>query len=251
MSRRIRPSIRPLLLATAAWTLITNSPALHAETLEGTLEKGATWSSLFTYSEGSGDSIGQVFRNQSPIGKAILANCLPDMVCQLERAKRRNMDTNPPQEFKSNASGWFEITAGQQPHMIATISQSSESFKTRQGTLTVGEDNTLRLRGKPILPQVQGNNFLNLLMHYEIGQQDVILLQNSGGGACPALYQFVILQAGSAKATPEFGSCSDIMSPRFDGQQTITIDMVGKTAMSKETYRFAQGRVLHRGKEIK
>ncbi len=58
-------------------------------------------------------------------------------------------------------------------------------------------------------------------------------------------------KSGQRQSPPEFGSCSDIMSPHFDGQHTITIDMVDKTAMSKATYRYAQGRVMHRDKEIK
>ncbi len=263
MTHTTRNTKRPLWHTLAALTISASTHAAHAETLEGFLEKGPVWSSLTTFSQESGDSIGQVFRNQSPVGKTIFSNCLPDMPCQIEQGQRRNLDAPPAQEFKTQASGWFEITAAKKPHMVASISETESTVKTRQGQLTVADDNTLRLRGKPVLPQIQGNNFLGILMHYEIGNQDVVLLQNSGGSACPALYQFVILQAGSAKATPEFGSCSDITSPRWDGKNTVTLDMLGyagpmnsekeqrQAAMTKETYTYTQGRVMHKGKEIK
>lgn len=257
------PQKRLLLTATVCTLLASSSTALHAETIDGVLEKGATWSSLFTVSGESGDSIGQIFRNQSALGKTILAHCLQGMPCQIEQGQRRPLEGQVPQKFSSQAMGWYDITAGRNPRMTSAISNTRQAVGTRQGPLVIAEDNTLRLRGKPILPHVQGNNFLSIVMDYSIGNQDVILLQNTGGSACPALYQFIIVQAGSVKATPEFGSCSDIIYPRWDGQHTITIDMLGysgpmgsekeqrQAAMSKETYRYAQGRVMFQGKEIK
>lgn len=264
MTHRQHPPKKHLLLSATVWALLSiSSSALHAETINGVLEKGATWSSLFSVSGESGDSIGQIFRNQSALGKTILAHCLPDMPCQIEQGQRRPLEGQVPQKFSSQAMGWYDITSGRDPRMTSALSNTRQAVGTRQGPLVIAEDNTLRLRGKPILPHVQGNNFLSIVMDYSIGNQDVILLQNTGGSACPALYQFIIVQAGSVKATPEFGSCSDIIYPRWDGQQTITIDMLGyfgpmgsekeqrQAAMSKETYRYAQGRVTFQGKEIK
>ena len=68
-----------LILAACAWTFAA------AESVEGVLEKGATYSALFSASPESGDLIGYPFKNQSAVGKAILGNCLPGMHCKVAR----------------------------------------------------------------------------------------------------------------------------------------------------------------------
>lgn len=57
---------------------------------------------------------------------------------------------------------------------------------------------------------VQGNSALHIVAHFELNGKDVVLLQNTGGAACPALYRFVTLTQQGVSATAEFGTCSDI-----------------------------------------
>jgi len=57
---------------------------------------------------------------------------------------------------------------------------------------------------------VQGNSALHIVAHFELNGKDVVLLQDTGGAACPALYRFVTLTPQGVSATSEFGTCSDI-----------------------------------------
>lgn len=57
---------------------------------------------------------------------------------------------------------------------------------------------------------VQGNSALHLVAHLELQDRDIVLLQDTGGSACPALYRFATLTPGGIVVTPEFGTCSGI-----------------------------------------
>lgn len=59
---------------------------------------------------------------------------------------------------------------------------------------------------------VQGNNALHLVAHFELPDRDIVLLQVTGGTACPALYRFATLTQQGITVTPEFGTCSGIAS---------------------------------------
>lgn len=57
---------------------------------------------------------------------------------------------------------------------------------------------------------VQGNNALDLVAHFELEGRDIVLLQDTGGTGCPALYRFATLTPQGITITPEFGTCSGI-----------------------------------------
>ena len=57
---------------------------------------------------------------------------------------------------------------------------------------------------------VQGNSALHIVAHFELEGQDIVLLQDTGGTACPALYRFATLSPQGIEVTPEFGTCSNI-----------------------------------------
>ncbi|MDP3230679.1 MAG: hypothetical protein Q8N13_22265 [Acidovorax sp.] len=63
---------------------------------------------------------------------------------------------------------------------------------------------------------VQGNSALHIVAHFELEKQDIVLLQDTGGTACPALYRFAILTPQGIGVTPEFGTCSDIAAVTLD-----------------------------------
>jgi len=70
---------------------------------------------------------------------------------------------------------------------------------------------------------VQGNNALRVVAHVEQeGRQDIALLENTGGSACPALYRFATLTPQGISVTPEFGTCSAIAAVTFDKTQDGT-----------------------------
>ena len=78
---------------------------------------------------------------------------------------------------------------------------------------------------------LQGNAALHVVAHFELEEQDIVLLQDSGGTACPALYRFATLTPLGIAVTPEFGTCSDIASVTLaeapSGAKEPQITMVG------------------------
>jgi len=248
-----------LLLAACAWTFAA------AETVQGVLEKSAPYSALFSASPESGDLIGYPFKNQSAVGKAILGNCLPGMLCKIGKAAVRNMDNTEALKFADSPSGWLEITQASEVGMETVVFGYDKQTKTRFGLISVREeDRRLLFKGKPVTPAIEGNNGLSIVAHYEIGQSDVLLLQDTGGTACPALFHFITVSAAGLRATPEFGTCSDIIYPSLNAETaTVTITTNGfqgpfepevekrKARMTKTVFRFANGRVTENGKPIK
>ena len=248
-----------LILAACAWTLAA------AETVEGVLEKGAAYSALFSASPESGDLIGYPFRNQSAVGKAILGNCLPGMLCKIGDGAVRNMDNTDALKFAYKPSGWLEITRAKDVGMDTVVFGYDKKLKTRFGVVSVREEgNLLLFKGKPVAPAIEGNSSLSIVADYEMGQSHVLLLQNTGGTACPALFRFITVSAAGLRATPEFGTCSDIIYPSLNLEAgEITVAMNGflgpfeseadkqKAYMTKTVFRFANGRVMENGELVK
>ena len=227
-----------------------------AESIDGVLEQSGAYSALFTASPESGDLIGYPFKNNSPIGKTILANCLPGLVYKIGKATTREMQDPSALKFKDQPMGWMEITREANVNMVSGIGSYEKSFKTRYGVLTINDDTrTLQFQGKPLLPTVEGNNNLSIVAAYELGKNDVVLLQNNGGTACPALYVFITINAAGVRATSEFGTCSDIIRVTSDLKNSVTVVMIGTTGpfepraakrkvrMEKTVFRYSDGKV--------
>ncbi|MGN4110292.1 hypothetical protein ACS0X5_11790 [Burkholderia gladioli] len=93
--------------------------------------------------------------------------------------------------------------------MKADVS-SDGSMTTPFGKLTVSADNALMLDGKAVNPRVEGNNSLSFVAQVALKNRRAVLVQNNGGTACPATYQWVIVSDGGNTVSPDFGSCSDL-----------------------------------------
>jgi hypothetical protein len=78
---------------------------------------------------------------------------------------------------------------------------------------------------------VQGNAALHIVAHFELEGQDIVLLQDTGGTACPALYRFATLTPQGIAVTREFGTCSDLATVTLEetpsGVQEPLVTMVG------------------------
>ena len=225
--------------------------------VEGVLEQGPVWSALFYVSAESGDLVGQTFRNQSAAGRAILAGCLPGLWCKVARATTREMRDTTALAFAERPSAWLEITAARDVGMQAAIAGLKQSMDTRRGTLAIGDDGTLRWRGRSVLPAVQANNSLSLVARHEVGRTDVLLLQNNGGSACPAQYRFITVSASGIAASPEFGTCSDLIYPTAD-ERGVTVAMPafagpGQRAAPRRrvVFRYENGRVTENGRVVR
>jgi hypothetical protein len=241
-----------------------------AEVTEGVLEKGSVYSALFSASPESGDLIGFAFKTQSTVGRAILQNCLPGLLCKIEKSATRPvsdaLSDTLGQKFSTQPAGWIEITQARNIGMAPVVFGYEKTLKTRHGMVSVREeDNTLSLKGKPIKPAIEGNSGLDIVANYEMGATDVLLLQSSGGTACPALFRFVNINPGGVlRVSPEFGTCSDIIYPTFDPKVGVTVAMVGfsgpfepiadrkKAAMTKAVYTWSvQGQLSENGKPVR
>lgn len=101
-----------------------------------------------------------------------------------------------------------------------------KSVKTRFGVISVRpDDNLLLFKGKPIAPAIEGNNGLSIVASYEMGKQDVVLVQNDGGSACPALFRFLTITGSGIRVSPEFGTCTDIIYPTVDDKGAVNVAM--------------------------
>ena len=253
--------INTLYKLVACGTLyLTSFTLAQAESIEGVLEQSGGYSALFAASPESGDLIGYPFKSDTPIGKAILANCIPGLVCKIGKATTREVRNTAALRFKDQPAGWLEITRAADIGMVSAINQYEKSVKTRFGTLAINPNNPrLLFNGKPVLPGVEGNNSLSIVASYELGNADVVLVQNTGGSACPAMYTFVTLSKTSLRATPEFGTCSDIIRITSDLKGSVTVVMVGfsgpfgaaaerrKAGMTKTVFRYANGEIYPAG----
>ena len=255
------------LAATAIAALATlHGAAAHAEAIEGLLEKGATHSALFTASPESGDLVGYAFKNASPAGKAILQNCLSGMLCKVQKAASRILDDTSALTFLEQPMGWYEITKAQGQIGVETLVHGYEStVKTRFGTVSVRDDDkALLLKGKPVQPAIEGNSNLHIVARHEWGADDVLLLQDTGGSACPAQFRILQLSVKGLKTSPAFGTCSDLIYPSFDAKTGVTVTMVGfagpfesaaaqkKAGLSKAVYRWdGRGTLLENGRVVR
>lgn len=231
-----------------------------AESIDGVLEQSGAYSALFTASPESGDLIGYPFRNNSPVGKTILANCLPGLVCKIGKATTREMQDPSALKFNDQPIGWMEITRAANVNMVSGLGRLETPVKTRYGVLSINDETrTLQFKGKPVLPKVEGNNSLTIAAIYELGRDDVLLLKNNGGNACPTLYFFVTINAAGPRATPEFGTCSDIAHATSNLKNSVTLVMnrfkgpfepaaaQQKAWMTKTGFRYANGGLVSGG----
>ena len=259
-------SFKQSLILTVATLATLLSTTINAETVEGLLEKGATHSALFSVSPESGDLVGYAVKNQSPAGKAILKNCLPGMLCKVEKATSRLLDETSALTFSEQPMGWYEITKAQGPIGVETLVHGYESaVKTRFGTVSVRDDDkALLFKGKPVQPAIEGNSNLHIVAQYEWGADDVLLLQDTGGSACPSQFRIVQLSAKGLKTSPAFGTCSDLIYPSFDAKTGVTVTMVGfagpfdsaaaqkKAGMGKAVYRWdGKGTLMENGRVVR
>jgi hypothetical protein len=144
----------------------------------------------------------------------------------------------------------------------------SVALTTRFGTLTIekldGKVNfqgQVLYKGRPLHPDVRGNNALYVERIFALAQSDVVLFRDAGGAACPDLWYFVSVSPSGAASTPEFGSCGTLIGATQKGQ-TIVVRTRGfqgpfepeasRVNASKQTHEFVyrDGVVSENGKPV-
>lgn len=146
------------------------------------------------------------------------------------------------------------------PFLIS--SAFAEDIPTRFGSLKINDENMLLYKNRPLNPEIQGNNSLSVVGTYQLGNSDVVLIQDNGGTACPAQLYFVTASASGVKASSAFGTCTDLIDvkPMAD---SISVTMPGfkgpfeskaaqrKAAKEKHAYVFKGGALTENGKPVK
>jgi hypothetical protein len=144
---------------------------------------------------------------------------------------------------------------------VVSAAASAETISTRFGALKIGGEfaNSLWFKGHRL---VRGGNRLSEVQKFRMGATDVVLVQETGGTACPALYYFVSVSASGAKATPAFGTCDELTKVTRKGNR-ILVSMPGyrgpfepaaaraKAAREKHVFTFRAGKVTEKGKPVK
>lgn len=92
---------------------------------------------------------------------------------------------------------------------FAFAEDEDADIMTRFGALQINDENALLYKNKPLNPPIHGNSSLQEVGIYQLGKNDVVLIQDNGGSACPVQLYFVIVSASGVKATPGFGTCTD------------------------------------------
>jgi hypothetical protein len=143
----------------------------------------------------------------------------------------------------------------------SALAQESNSITTRFGALTVNAG-VLLFKGTPVQPTIEANNSLDLSEPYQMGASDAVLVTDIGGTACPALYYFVTVTKSGAKVTPSFGTCSDLIKVKRNGD-SISISMPAyqgpfeskraqlRAARKRHLFIYRAGVVTENGKPIK
>jgi hypothetical protein len=140
--------------------------------------------------------------------------------------------------------------------------QDENNIATRFGALTISDAGKLLFKGIPVQPTIEANNSLALSEPYEIRAADVVLVTDNGGTACPAIYYFVTVKESGAKATPSFGTCSDLIKVKRTGD-SISVSMPGyrgpfaskraqtRAARERHLFIYRAGIVTKNGKPVK
>lgn len=121
-------------------------------------------------------------------------------------------------------------------------------LETRYGDLTTNQHAQLILNGRLVKPGVQANSSISIKESFRIGDDHIVLVENQGGSACPALFNFVAARPNGGQSYPTFGTCSDLYQVERSGD-SVVVTMQGQ---GNETHRyvFANGSLTDNGKQI-
>lgn len=137
---------------------------------------------------------------------------------------------------------------------IGASTGSSAQGPAKPTGLSVSADGELLFHKHPLQPPIHANSSLEIGRVFHMDGGDVVLVKDTGGTACPYLYYLVSVRAAKAEATPEFGSCTEVVSASQKGD-SIVLTMHGyrgpfepeaerrRAARELRTFVFAHGKV--------
>lgn len=229
------------------------STTLHAGPITGVLHAGNPHSSLIWVSTETGDLAAYYFPTQSAVGKAIFAQCMPDMGCEVGQAKLKPGNPSISLGIENDISNLEEIVMAKNVHLARANALSETKTETRFGILHINaRTKTLFWRNKAVTPTIQGNNSLMIVGHYQAEKGDVLIVENQGGQACPSRYRVVFVNQKGLTTSPEFGTCSKYFSVdqlHSDGADIRVADTSGPRPKAI-IYRFANGVLTQNGQRL-
>lgn len=104
---------------------------------------------------------------------------------------------------------------------VAVYPARASELQTRYGILAIDDANLLFFQNLPVQPRVEGNSFLTFERKYEFPDYDLVVVQNTGGIACPAEYNFIKVSSKGAAASESFGTCSDLIQISRTGRGVV------------------------------
>ena len=100
------------------------------------------------------------------------------------------------------------------------------------------------------MPEIRGNESIDILDVFHMGAKDVVLLQDNGGSGCPALLMFATVDKASVVASAEFGTCATAMRV-LRSKDSIIVTQPLLYGHGSKRYVFHDGVVTEHGKAIK
>jgi hypothetical protein len=139
----------------------------------------------------------------------------------------------PPAPAAASQQGSIDANAQNLPTALTT-----SAGKLSKGTLPSGE--TSIFLNDSALYTGENARYLSIIRQFKIAGKDVVLVASTGarGNSCESLFAFLNFEAGQAKATPLFGTCSadgtfsqmgDVITltlPKMGGNSLYTFDGV-------------------------
>lgn len=190
----------------------------------------------------------------------LLFNGSPVLANQPQASTPAASNTQPT--LLSRIKTWWDTFWRKLRHNLLTLLDRAPagSVDETQAQVTPGTKPPVAQQPDGTAEVVQGNNALHLVAHFEFEDRDIVLLQDTGGTACPALYRFATLTPQGITVTPNFGTCSGVATVTLDatdgGTLVPLVTMTGflghheppleqqRALMRKHRFLFRQGQVL-------
>jgi hypothetical protein len=146
------------------------------------------------------------------------------------------------------------VTATMSLLALTMCASASPAQSKANATGTVNRKGELLFHNHPLQPPVRAKSSLDIGRVFHMDGSDVVLVKDTGGTACPYLYYLVTIRGSTTEATPEFGSCTEVVSAS-QKDHSIVLTMHGyrgpfepepdrrKAARELRTFVFADGKV--------
>lgn len=133
--------------------------------------------------------------------------------------------------------------------MATQGAMAKDVIKVSSGEVIV-DDTKISYKGKTV-PVDEDAMSVDVTNKYVINGKDIILFsQSSGGNACPATYFFVTINGTTAQRSPIFGSCSDLIKVKQDGNKLVAT-MPKMNGKGINQYVFDNDKLTENGKILK